>query len=173
MIIIRSEERVSTENNINFVFFQKKFNMKREDILQEIIKEQHRVIDSLKASVSQFKIASDMDEDSTSDPDDYTRQAEAKDMQLRFEKMLQKEKLDLEFVLKEIDKSYSEIEFGTIVETDKNYFFMAVPLPKLKIEGKELFCISREAPIYSKLKGKNIGDTVEIGNTTHHIISIL
>ncbi|MBS1548491.1 MAG: hypothetical protein JSS94_01315 [Bacteroidetes bacterium] len=147
--------------------------MKREDILQEIIKEQHRVIDSLKESVTQFKTASDMDEDSTSDPDDYARQAEAKDMQLRFEKMLQKEKNDLEFVLNELNKSYTEIDFGAIVETDKNYFFLAVPLPKLKINEKELFCISKEAPIYNKLKGKNIGDTIEIGNIHHQIINIL
>ena len=44
--------------------------MKREDILKEIIKEQHRVIQSLKDSVDGYKTASDMDEDSTSDPDD-------------------------------------------------------------------------------------------------------
>lgn len=147
--------------------------MKREDILDEIIKEQHRVIISLKESVDGYKSASDLDEDGTPDPDDYARQTEAKDMQLRYEKMLQKERNDLEFVLNEKDKSYTEIDFGTIVETDKNFFFLAVPLPKITIAGKELFCISKEAPIYLKLKGKKIGDTIEIGNTNHTIINIL
>ncbi|MBS1572203.1 MAG: hypothetical protein JST62_07415 [Bacteroidetes bacterium] len=147
--------------------------MKREDILNEIIKEQHRVIDSLKASVEEYKTASDLDKDSATDPDDLARQSEAKDMQLRFEKMLKKEKTDLEFVLKEKDKTYSEIEFGAIVETDKNYFFLAVPLPKLIIDGKELFCISKDAPIFAKLKGKKIGDTLEIGTSNHTIANIL
>ena len=147
--------------------------MKREEILNEIIKEQHRVIKSLKDSVEGFKSASDMDEDSTNDPGDFAKQAEAKDMQLRYETLLKKEKNDLEFVLKERDKSYTEIDFGTIVETDKNYFFLAVPLPKLNINGKELFCISKEAPIYNKLKGKKIGDKIEIGNSTHEILNIL
>jgi DUF438 domain-containing protein len=131
--------------------------MKREDILKEIIKEQHRVIQSLKDSVDGYKTASDMDED----------------MQLRFEKMLQKEKNDLEFVLNEMEKSYTEIEFGAIVETDKNYFFLAVPLPKLTFGGKELFCISKDAPIFSKLKGQKIGASIEVGNTTHTIVNIL
>ena len=147
--------------------------MKREEILNEIIKEQHRVIDSLKESVERFNTASDMDEDSTNDPGDFAKQAEAKDMQLRYETLLKKEKNDLEFVLNEINKAYTEIDFGAIVETDKNYFFLAVPLPKLNINGKELFCISKEAPVYNKLKGKKIGDTVEMGNTSHEIVNIL
>jgi parvulin-like peptidyl-prolyl isomerase len=147
--------------------------MKREQILKEIIKEQHRVIDSLKESVEQYKSASDLDKDSATDPDDLARQTEAKDMQLRFEKMLQKEKNDLEFVLKEIDKQYSIIEFGALVETDKNYFFLAVPLPKISIKGKELFCISKEAPVFTKLLGKKIGDSIEMGTSQHTIINVL
>ena len=70
--------------------------MKREEILDKIIEEQQRVIDSLKQSVDRYKTASDLDEDDTSDPDDLARQTEAKDMQLRYEKLLQKEKRDME-----------------------------------------------------------------------------
>ncbi|MDO5616205.1 MAG: hypothetical protein Q4G16_08445 [Cruoricaptor ignavus] len=147
--------------------------MKREDILGRIIEEQERVISNLQHSVERYKIASDLDEDDTSDPDDLARQTEAKDMQLRYEKMLHKEKQDLAFVLAEKNKTYTEIEMGALVETDKNYFFMAVPLPKFVIDGKDIFCISSEAPIFSKLKGKKIGDKIEVGNNILEIKNIL
>lgn len=146
--------------------------MNREEILGKIIEEQQRVIDNLLQSVERYKTASDLDEDDTSDPDDLARQAEAKDMQLRFEKMLAKEKNDMAFVQAERNKNYTQAELGALVETDKNYFFMAVPLPKFTVNGKEIFCISPDAPIFQKLKNKKVGDTVEMGTNTFEIKSI-
>ncbi len=146
--------------------------MKREEILDKIIEEQQRVIDNLQQSVERYKTASDLDEDDTSDPDDLARQTEAKDMQLRYEKMLAKEKKDMAFVQGEKDKSYTQAELGALIETDKNYFFMAVPLPKFNVNGKEVFCISQEAPIFQKLKGKKVGDQLEIGQNIFEIKSI-
>lgn len=146
--------------------------MKRDEILAKIIEEQNRVIANLKESVERYKTASDLDEDDTSDPDDLARQTEAKDMQLRFEKMLAKEVNDLAFVQGEKDKTYTEIEQGALVETDKNYFFLAVSLPKFEVNGKEVFCISPDAPIFAKLKGKKVGDRVEVGPNVFEIISI-
>ncbi len=146
--------------------------MKRDEILARIIEEQNKVIESLQNSVKLYKKESDMDEDDTSDPDDYARQTEAKDMQLRFEKMLTKEKNDLNFVLAEKENHYSEAELGAIVETDKNYFFMAVALPSFKYNGKDVFCISPEAPIFGKLRGKKVGDKIEVGPNNFEIVSI-
>ena len=93
-------------------------------------------------------------------------------MQLRYEKMLAKEKQDMAFVQAEKNKSYTEAELGALIETDKNYIFMAVPLPKLNVNGKEIFCISPEAPIFKKLRGKKVGDKVEMGPNTFEIKSI-
>ena len=62
--------------------------MNRKDILDKIILEQNKVIASLQQSVDQYRTASDIDEESTHDSEDYTNQSIAKDMQLRFEKMM-------------------------------------------------------------------------------------
>ena len=67
-------------------------------ILSSIIDEYQKVIDNLKASVERYKHESDIDEDNTLDPEDYARQTEAKDMQLRFEKMLNEAKQNLKFL---------------------------------------------------------------------------
>lgn len=146
--------------------------MKREEILDRIIEEQQRVIDNLKESVDRYKTASDLDEDDTSDPDDLARQTEAKDMQLRFEKMLQKEKTDMQFVLSEKEKTHDEVEAGVIVETDKHYIFVGVALPVIKQDKKDIFCVSPDAPIYAKLRGKKVGDEAEIGANTFKILKI-
>ena len=140
--------------------------MKREEILEKILEEQRRVIENLQNSVNLYKKESDMDEDDTSDPDDYARQTEAKDMQLRFEKMLAKEKNDLNFVLGEKEKNYTEAEMGAVVETEKHYFFLGVALPAFKFNGKDIYCVSPEAPIFPKFRGKKVGDLLELG--TNH-----
>ena len=146
--------------------------MNRKEILSKITEEQQRVIDCLKQSVERYKIASDLDEDDTSDPDDSARQTQAKDMQLRYEKLLQKEKNDMEFVLSQNENSHQEIELGSLVETEKHLFFLGVALPVIKGNAKEIYCISPEAPIYKNLLNKKIGDSVQVGNSTFEIISI-
>lgn len=55
--------------------------MKRDLILEKLIAEQRKVIESLQQSVNQYKSASDMDEESTHDPEDFSQQSQAKDMQ--------------------------------------------------------------------------------------------
>ena len=146
--------------------------MKREEILDKIIEEQQKVIDNLKMSVERYKTASDLDEDDTSDPDDLARQTEAKDMQLRFEKLLKKEQADMNYVLAEKEVNHTEIEPGALIETEKNYFFIGVPLPVFKINDKEVYCISPEAPMFLKLKNKKVDDTVEMGNHSFEIKKI-
>lgn len=147
--------------------------MKREEILDRIIEEQQRVIDNLKQSVDRYKTASDLDEDDTSDPDDLARQTEAKDMQLRFEKMLQKEKTDMNFVLAEKEKSHEEAEVGAIIETEKHFIFVGVALPVIKLNGKDIYCVSPDAPIYGKLRGKKVKESAEVGATTFEILNIM
>jgi hypothetical protein len=71
--------------------------MDKAKILSAIIDEQEKVINNLKASIERYKQESNMDEDNTLDPDDYARQNEAKDMQLRYENMLKSAKHNLNF----------------------------------------------------------------------------
>ncbi|MCB4234165.1 hypothetical protein LDL59_01015 [Kaistella anthropi] len=49
--------------------------MKRDLILEKLIAEQRKVIESLQQSVNQYKSASDMDEESTHDPEDFSQQS--------------------------------------------------------------------------------------------------
>lgn len=145
--------------------------MDKAKILSAIIDEQEKVINNLKASIERYKQESNMDEDNTLDPDDYARQNEAKDMQLRYENMLKSAKHNLNFLEDSKTKINDKIEAGTVIETDKTYIFVGISLPVFKYEGKDVISVSEEAPVFQTLKSKTLGDTLELGNNNFKIIS--
>ena len=146
--------------------------MERIEILNKIIKEQKKIIESLENSVERYKIASDLEENSSSDPEDLSHQAEAKDMQLRYEKMLRIEQQNLDLVEKQIDETHEEIEDGAIIKTDENYLFVGISVPSFEYEGKDVISFSDDAPIFKNIKDKKIGDKITIGDQEMEIKSI-
>ncbi|MGZ5197309.1 MAG: hypothetical protein ACXWVZ_05240 [Kaistella sp.] len=146
--------------------------MKRNLIISQLIEEQGKVVESLQQSVNQYKTASDMDEESTHDPEDFSHQTEAKDMQLRFEKMLAEAEENLNFLTSEQNAAHETIEKGSVIETDQSYLFVGISVPVFKIEGKDVISFSEEAPVFEEIKGKTNGDSFRIGDNSHVIQSI-
>lgn len=144
--------------------------MKRVDIITIIIEEQKVVIDSLEQTVERYKIASDLDEESTHDPEDFSQQTQAKDMQLRYEKMLKEANQSLAFLETELKEVHEKIEKGTLIETDKNFLFVGISVPVFTFEDKEVIAFSDHAPVFQNIKGKNRGDTVTVGSNSLQII---
>ena len=145
--------------------------MDKVKIISAIIEEQQKVINSLKSSAERYKSEADLDEDQTQDPEDYSRQNEAKDMQLSYEKLLLTAQKNWNILEKAKSENYTEIEIGTLIETDKNYIFVGISLPVFKYEGKDVISVSEEAPVFQTLKSKTLGDTLELGNNNFKIIS--
>lgn len=78
-------------------------------------------------------------------------------------------------LLKRIDVSqlHTVIGNGSLVETEKNFFFIAVALGKLEIDdNKNYYSISTDAPIYEYLKGKKAGDSFTFNNLTYSIVNV-
>lgn len=146
--------------------------MKREEVLNSIIIEHTKVIENLKNSVNRFQSASDLDENDTLDPDDFARQTEAKDLQLRFKQMLDEAEKVHVFALAEKNKEHDAVEDGAILETDTTLFFIGLSLPHFTFEGKEVFCITKDAAIYQSILGKKVGDKFEMGEKTLQIVAI-
>lgn len=146
--------------------------MKRDLIIEQLIAEQRKVIESLQQSVNQYRTASDLDEESTHDPEDFSHQTQAKDMQLRFEKMLSEADENLSFLMNEKKSRHDLIEKGSVIETDKNFLFVGISVAVFDIDGKEVISFSDNAPIYEGFKGKKIGDRVKIGDNSYEIQSI-
>lgn len=146
--------------------------MNRKDILNKIIDEQNKVIESLQQSVDRYKTASDLDEESTHDPEDFSNQTVAKDMQLRFEKMMAQAQRDLDFVQNETKTQHTNIENGSLIETDKNFIFVGISVPVFEVDGKEVMSFSEKAPIFEEIKDKAVGDKMKIGKDSFKIESI-
>ena len=83
--------------------------MDKVKIISAIIEEQQKVINSLKSSAERYKSEADLDEDQTQDPEDYSRQNEAKDMQLRYEKLLLTAQKNWNILEKAKSENYTEI----------------------------------------------------------------
>lgn len=147
--------------------------MDKVKIISATIDEQLKVIENLRASIERYKHESDLDEDQTLDPEDYARQNEAKDMQLRFEKMLKSANLNLKILEDAKSVIHQEIETGSLIETDKSYIFVGVSVPRFKFERKDVLSISEDAPVFKNLKSKKIGEKVEIGNSVFEIKNII
>ena len=146
--------------------------MNRKDIINKIIEEQKKVIESLESSVERYKVASDIDEESTHDPEDFSRQTEAKDMQLRYEKMLRNAESEMSFLEKETELSHETTENGSIIETEQNFYFVGISVPMIKLKEKQIISFSEDAPIFQSMKGKKVGDEVKIADNKEVISSI-
>src|SRR5690606_36071045 len=77
--------------------------------------------------------------------------------------------------LKRIDVSqeHTVVGNGSLVETEKNFFYITVALGKLDIDdNKNYYSISTDAPIYEYLKGKKSGDSFTFNNLTYNIVNV-
>lgn len=147
--------------------------MDRTKIMDAIIKEQQKVIDNLKESVDRYALASDIEEDSTIDPDDLSQQVQAKDMQLRFEQLLKKAQDEMSFLVIERDLKHEIIEKGSLVNLNDALLFIGLSLPKFDYSGKTFMSFSTDAPAFKNVEDKKVGDQISLGNQMYSILSIL
>lgn len=78
-------------------------------------------------------------------------------------------------LLSTIDRTkYTEsIQFGSVVETRDNYYFIAAALGEIGMDdGSTVYTISTEAPIYQKLQGKKKGDTFNMKEEEIEILDV-
>ncbi|MBT8295825.1 MAG: GreA/GreB family elongation factor [Gramella sp.] len=71
-------------------------------------------------------------------------------------------------------KHYTEqIDFGSIVETSENYYFISAALGKIVLdEGSTVYAISTDAPIFKEMKGKKAGESFKFNEKEYKIIEV-
>ena len=76
----------------------------------------------------------------------------------------------------ELDKitfqTSTKINTGSLVETNKGLFFIAVSIGKIKVEGKEVYVISNLSPIGKQLIDNGIKGNFELNSVSYQIISV-
>ncbi|WP_339889214.1 hypothetical protein [uncultured Flavobacterium sp.] len=146
--------------------------MNKKSIIKKIIEEQENVISQLEKSVLMYSVSSDIDEDDVIDPEDFSHQNEAKEMQLRYEQMLIQAKKNKDFLLSIQNNKCNSIQVGALIETDELYIFIGISIPQFELNNKNVISISDQAPIYNDIKDKNVGDIVSLASYKNKILNI-
>ena len=61
---------------------------------------------------------------------------------------------------------------GSLIKTNRGYFFMSIALGKALIETITVIALSPQSPLGKKLMGLSAGDKVEVNNNSYTIESI-
>ena len=94
--------------------------------------------------------------------------------------MVQQEINNLQIQLNENVRAKNSLKFinitphqiigsGSLVETDKGLFFIAVSLGEISVEKMKIFIISPESPLAKVLIGKKKGEEISLNNTKQTI----
>lgn len=74
--------------------------------------------------------------------------------------------------IKHSDNSSGTVVVGSLVKTDKGYFYIGIPVGMVVLEGKSYAIISSSSPIGQSLMGKKLGDQFLFQNKTFTIQDI-
>ena len=67
---------------------------------------------------------------------------------------------------------HSVIGLGSLVETEKGFFYIAVSLGEIRFQEKKIFVISTESPLAKAMNGKSKGDEFILNNLKQSIINL-
>lgn len=65
------------------------------------------------------------------------------------------------------------VQLGSIVKTDKENYFIAIPAGRLTVDGEHFFAVSAASPIAQALSGKKAGATIDFNKKTLTILAVL
>jgi hypothetical protein len=130
------------------------------------------IIAELKEELATKKGSSDLDENDTLDPEDYSTQTVSNVMVDLLKEQISKAEKDLERI-QSIDFSLKEeATVGALVTTDMFNFFLGVATVPFLYDHKQIVGISVSAPIFVNIKGKKIGDSFTFSGHQYNIQEI-
>lgn len=60
----------------------------------------------------------------------------------------------------QIEKQSNNVKLGSLVETSKGTYFLAISIGQVRIDEKPFFVVSSQSPIGKQLLGKKVGDSI-------------
>ncbi len=114
----------------------------------------------------------DLDEEDTLDPEDFSHQTEAGDLERSHEQRLNQSREKRERLEKLPIQELSEVGIGAVVETKDHTFFISVASRAFEVNGRTITPLSTQAPLYEELVGSKVGDTITLGEKKEVITRI-
>jgi len=142
------------------------------EIIEKLIVEQEQVIKDHEKAINARNEAADIDEEDTRDTDEFAQQELNKDFVRRFRDQLVTAHDDLAILKSFKFRKNDTFAPGALVVTDEYYFLIGAAVHNVEHDGKQVVCISTQAPVYGLNEGKKKGDEMKMGNKTTKIKSI-
>lgn len=135
-------------------------------LLQDKILQQQNVLRELSASAANETKSTAGDKHETALA---MLQIEQENKRKQLGELLQQRK-----ILQRLDplKSAATVVNGSLVKTNKGYFYMSVALGKTMLADKIVYALSPTAPLGQKLMGCGPGATIEMNGTIYEILSV-
>lgn len=132
--------------------------MTKAQIIKYLTLELEQKIIFLKENLGSLKEARN-NEDKCTVGDKYETGRAMTQMELEKEQLLLNKTEDLKMSLEKIDPNHisGKVEFGSLVESKSETFFISIPFGKVQIENETVFCISPISPLGKMLEGKTAG----------------
>lgn len=71
-----------------------------------------------------------------------------------------------------LEQKHEQVQFGSLIETDKGIYFLSVGIGKLQVDGQSIFCLSATTPLGQQLLSKKANDKVTFNGNQMTIRSI-
>jgi len=136
---------------------------------KEMLSMYETIIHDLKAELNLKESLANIDEDNTLDPEDYSNQTVSKEMKMLLQKQLDKALYDFEKVKKMDFSEKSEAVVGALVTTDMFNFILGVATTPFLFGNMQIVGVSTEAPIFSSLLGRKVGDSFQFSGNQYNI----
>lgn len=138
---------------------------KCEKAINKRIEKYEKEMEMIKESMDANDVKTDYDEDNKGELlGDFEKYAaylsEARDMKKELAKV-------------DPELSSETVDFGSVVETDDNYYFIAVSLGEIVMDnGSTVFTISTKAPIFEHFQRKKAGESFIFNNKEFNVVSV-
>lgn len=127
------------------------------------------IIADLQAEIDSLHKGVDLDEEDTMDPEDFSHQTEAGDLERTHEQRLNMTVQKRERLEKLPTHDQTQVGIGAVVETDGHTFFVSVAARPYDVNGRVITPLSTQAPLYQILHDSLVGDKVVLGDITETI----
>ena len=127
---------------------------------------------SIQQEIETYRAGSDLDEEDTMDPEDFSHQSEAGDMRRNFIAQLEQAEKELAIAQSLPIAKMDSIHAGALVVLDEMNVYISTAGKPIVLDNQSITCISTDAPLFRDLMGKNVGDKVLIGLAEQTIRSI-
>jgi transcription elongation GreA/GreB family factor len=71
-----------------------------------------------------------------------------------------------------VEVSLPAAAFGSLVETDRGFYFIAISIGEVKVDDQKMFVISPSSPMAQKLVGLKSGESCMFNKTSFKILNV-